>query len=90
MEMLVLATLVADAAIVGNVSCAVFIAERGAALSAAKWSWFVFSIILAAHPAGIVAGPTDVSAEGSIVSCHFVIYIAIWTLDSNQLRFEWL
>lgn len=90
MEMLVLATLVADAAIVGNVSCAVFIAERGAALSAAKWSWFVFSIILAAHPAGIVAGPTDVSAEGSIVSGHFVVYVTIGALNSDQLCVEWL
>lgn len=90
MEMLMLATLIADVAIVGRVSCSIDIAERGAALSAAPYGWFVVSIILAAHPTGKVAGSTDVSAEGNIVSCHFVIYIAIWALDSNQLRVEWL
>lgn len=90
MEMFVLATLVADAAIIGDVSCAIDIAERGAALSAAPYGWFVFSIVLAAHPAGIVTGPTDVSTEDGIVSGDFVIYVAIWALDSNQLRVEWL
>ena len=90
MEMFVLATLVADAAIIGDVSCAIDIAERGAALSAAPNGWFVFSIALAAHPAGIVTGPTDVSTQDGIVSGDFVIYVAIWALDSNQLRVEWL
>ena len=88
MEMFVLATLIADAAIIGDVSCAIFIAERGAALSATPLRWFVFSIVFAAHPAGVVTGPTDVSAEDGIMSGHFVIYIAIRALDSNQLCVE--
>ena len=90
MEMFVLATLVSDAAIIGDVSCAVDIAERGTALPAAPYGWFVCSIVLAAHPAGIVTGPTDVSAEGSIVSSHFVIDVPVRALDSYQLRVEWL